>query len=403
MKNHLTVKVLVFICLALLLAACSSPVAPATPQIKLLVDKSNLTTLSPVTLSAEVTNFNVSKLEFYEGSTKLAEVSSKPYQFSINFTQPEVAEHNYSAKAIDPSGKSISSNTVTVAVNTPSALKIDPSETTVLAGASPVTYFAYLAGSGGTKSVSVDWELQGPGSLSSPSGESVVYTPPTTIAATTPATIKAVYKATGQAGQAALTISPPTDTGKKYIVVATISNDAAYPTRADIFVNTSDGASFSSATVRVNGEALPAVGIGYAGNLKTVIASGSQILLEVVVPEGTISGTLTMPSTPTITAPSNGASVSASQPLNLAWTSSASPSYFLAAYATVPFDNDLYTVATLTGDKRSHSFSGIPSNKTLNVIVTAYNETKTLLGPVVPNTSLYSARFGTSNEITITP
>lgn len=403
MKNHVTVKALVFTFLTFVVAACSSPTTPATPQIKLSVDKPNLTTLSPVTLSAEVTNFNVSKLEFYEGSTKLTELSSKPYQFTINFTEPEVAEHSYSAKAIDSSGKSISSNPVTVAVNTPSVLKITPSETTVLAGASPITYFAYLEGSGGTKNVSVEWELQGPGSLNGSSGESVIYTPPATIATTTPATIKAVYKATGQAGQALLTISPPTDTGKKYIVVATITGDAAYPTRADIFVETSDGATFSSATVRVNGETLPALGVSYAGNLKTLITPGSQILLEVVVPEGTISSTLTMPSAPTITAPNNGASVSAAQPLNLAWTSPASPSYFLAAYATVPYDANFYTVATLTGDKRSHSFSGFPSNKTLSVIVTPYNETKTLSGPTVPNASLFSARFGTYIEITTTP
>ncbi|AWN22462.1 hypothetical protein DKM44_03765 [Deinococcus irradiatisoli] len=95
--------------LTLGLAAChtSAPPPPAgdtqPPSVTLTAAPTTLTTAGPVSLTATASdNVGVSKVEFYDGATKLGEVSAAPYTF--NDSPSSNGTHAYSAKAYDAAG-----------------------------------------------------------------------------------------------------------------------------------------------------------------------------------------------------------------------------------------------------------------------------------------------------------
>jgi hypothetical protein len=86
--------------------------------------------------------------------------------------------------------------------NNPS-LSISPPSSSVIAGGSPVNFTATLANTTGT----VSWALSGPGSIDPATGDSTSYTPPASVASSTPATLTATSGSL--TASATITVSPP--------------------------------------------------------------------------------------------------------------------------------------------------------------------------------------------------
>ena len=108
--------------LATILVAC--PPAPDTtpPSVSLSSSVSNVTAASSITLTANATdNVGVSKVEFYDGATKLGEDSTSPFEQTIALTATNNGSRSYSAKAFDAANNSASSTAVVVAVSIPAS------------------------------------------------------------------------------------------------------------------------------------------------------------------------------------------------------------------------------------------------------------------------------------------
>lgn len=88
----------------------------------------------------------------------------------------------------------------------PPSLSLTPDSSTVSAGSAAITLTATTA----STSEEVQWKLSGPGSISSASGSSIQYTPPTasTISSQTTATITASLPTAGLNASATITINP---------------------------------------------------------------------------------------------------------------------------------------------------------------------------------------------------
>ena len=96
---------------------------------------------------------------------------------------------------------------------------------------------------------------------------------------------------------------------------------------------TLDGAAVSSAEASVNGTPIPFVAGSslYQGSLSAPIAVGNAIKLRAVVPEGEITAFDTVPEAPAVTAPASGATLDASSPQTVTWTSATNPDRFRVA------------------------------------------------------------------------
>ncbi|MBC8053454.1 MAG: T9SS type A sorting domain-containing protein [Sphingobacteriaceae bacterium] len=102
----------------------STPVLPIAPSVSLRTALSDaLTAEGSVTLIAEAadTDGSISKVEFFEGTTKLGESTSSPYNFSWN--NIPAGTYSLTAKAIDNSGLVSTSAAITIQVNAPLALR----------------------------------------------------------------------------------------------------------------------------------------------------------------------------------------------------------------------------------------------------------------------------------------
>ncbi len=88
------------------------------PTVSLSSSSTSLTNPGTITLSAQASdNVGVSRVEFYDGSTKLGEDPSAPYQQSVSLSSAQNGPHGYTAKAFDAAGNSATSSVVTVTVS----------------------------------------------------------------------------------------------------------------------------------------------------------------------------------------------------------------------------------------------------------------------------------------------
>lgn len=99
-----------------LLAGCNStpPKDTQAPTISLTSSSNNVTSASQITLTATATdNVGVTKVEFYEGSTKLGTdaTASDGFKQSVSFTASNNGTHTYTATAYDAAGNKKSSST----------------------------------------------------------------------------------------------------------------------------------------------------------------------------------------------------------------------------------------------------------------------------------------------------
>jgi hypothetical protein len=109
--------------LAATLVACPPAADTVAPTVSLSSSSNNVVLPGSIKLTATAAdNIGVSKVEFYDGTTKLSEDSSAPYEQSIDFVQANNGAKSYSAKAFDAANNSASSSPVAVTVNIPTIL-----------------------------------------------------------------------------------------------------------------------------------------------------------------------------------------------------------------------------------------------------------------------------------------
>jgi len=123
--NYTRSWTLLTLSLGLLLTACPSSNPPpasdtTAPTVSLSVGPSSVTSAGNVTLSASASdNVGVTKVEFYQGATKLGEDSSSPYSFSDSLSSAQNGTKLYSARAYDAANNVGSSSEQSVTVNIP--------------------------------------------------------------------------------------------------------------------------------------------------------------------------------------------------------------------------------------------------------------------------------------------
>jgi Bacterial Ig domain/Beta-propeller repeat len=112
--------------LVLLLASCGQDSQPDTtkPVVTLVSSKASVTAAESIKLTATATdNIGVTKVEFYDGATKLGEDSSSPYEFDVALTAIDTGLRSYFAKAFDAVKNEGRSIEVNVLVDIPDTLK----------------------------------------------------------------------------------------------------------------------------------------------------------------------------------------------------------------------------------------------------------------------------------------
>jgi large repetitive protein len=108
------------------------------PTVSLSSSASNVTTAGPMTLTAAATdNVGVTKVEFFDGTTKLGEDTTVPFEQIVNLASENSGAKTYTAKAFDAVGNTTSSSPIAVTVNitdiTPPTVSISSSSTSVTA------------------------------------------------------------------------------------------------------------------------------------------------------------------------------------------------------------------------------------------------------------------------------
>jgi uncharacterized delta-60 repeat protein len=97
------------------------------PTIKLSSDASNVVTASTIKLTAVTTdNVGVTKVVFFDGTTKIGEDLSAPFEQNIDFLIANNGTKTYTAKAFDAANNSTSSSPVEVVINIPPGPDIVP-------------------------------------------------------------------------------------------------------------------------------------------------------------------------------------------------------------------------------------------------------------------------------------
>lgn len=124
-------NILIPIGLLLSLAACSpaggGSADTTAPTVSLVASSSNVTAAGSITLTATASdNVGVTKVEFYDGATKLGEDISAPYTQTLSYTAANNGSKSYTAKAYDAANYSQTSNAASVTV----AIPTGPADTT---------------------------------------------------------------------------------------------------------------------------------------------------------------------------------------------------------------------------------------------------------------------------------
>jgi hypothetical protein len=185
--------------LGLLLAACNStPASP--PQINLFT--ATPSSLPPgggsVKLEWDVSGASSLSISGVGSVTPLDKGSK-----SVNLS----ASQTFTLTASNSAGSVSKEASVTVAP-APS-ISISPGSRAFVAGDPGGSFDAVVTGSTAT----INWALTGPGSLSSTSGPSVIYTPPASVATLSTATLTASLSGTGLSATASISIAPAVLTG----------------------------------------------------------------------------------------------------------------------------------------------------------------------------------------------
>lgn len=109
-----------FVGLIAFLAACGGGGGADTtkPTVSLSSSSNNVTAAGNITLTATASdNVGVTKVEFYDGATKLGEDTTAPYTQVVALTAADNGTKTYTAKAFDAAGNNETSAPVTVTVN----------------------------------------------------------------------------------------------------------------------------------------------------------------------------------------------------------------------------------------------------------------------------------------------
>lgn len=95
------------------------------PTVNLSSSSTNVTTDGAITLTATASdNVGVIKVEFYEGSTKIGEDLTAPFNYTVNLSASDNGSKYYGAKAFDAAGNSaVNTTTLVVTVNIPDTIK----------------------------------------------------------------------------------------------------------------------------------------------------------------------------------------------------------------------------------------------------------------------------------------
>jgi hypothetical protein len=167
----LTLLFLIFI------TACGSSTEVKNPPVinSFTATPDNVQLPADVTLEWDVTGASSLTINGSVGTVTPNDKGSK--SVNVNTTQ------TFTLTAANSVGSVTKDVTVTVAP----FISISPSSRAFVAGAVGASFDATLNGSSET----ITWTLEGPGTLSETTGPSVIYTPPATIAALTPATLTA--------------------------------------------------------------------------------------------------------------------------------------------------------------------------------------------------------------------
>jgi Bacterial Ig domain len=109
--------------LAAALVACPPAADTTPPTVSLSSSTSNVVLPGSIKLTATASDdVGVSKIEFYDGTTKLGEDSSVPFEQNVDLARANNGAKSYSAKAFDAANNSASSAAVAVTVNIPEIL-----------------------------------------------------------------------------------------------------------------------------------------------------------------------------------------------------------------------------------------------------------------------------------------
>jgi hypothetical protein len=94
------------------------PISDITPPtVSLTSSSTNVTSASNIVLTANASdNVGVSKVEFFDGNTKLGEDTAAPFERIISLTSADNGSKSYTAKAFDAAGNTANSNSVAIIV-----------------------------------------------------------------------------------------------------------------------------------------------------------------------------------------------------------------------------------------------------------------------------------------------
>ncbi len=226
----------------LVLAGCGKDaVKPFTVELKSSAASMNV--VGVLTLTATASR-EAKVIEFYEGETKLGEVTATPYSLELPLGASNNGEHNYAAKATSSQDEVAQSKPVkvTVAISDPNpnpnpeptpTLSLSPSAVTLTPAGTPTTFTATVSDS----SMQVSWKLEGLGSISAAQGLTTLYTPPASISKTETATLTASVAGTSLTTAATITLSQTAPT----IGGITVTVNGLSGVDADITVTGPDG------------------------------------------------------------------------------------------------------------------------------------------------------------------
>jgi hypothetical protein len=186
--------------LGLLLAACNTSPPASPPKINAFtVTPANLPSGGgSVRLEWDVTGASSLDIGGVGGVTPLDRGSK---------TVSVTASRTFTLTASNSAG-SVSKDAAVTVAPAPS-ISVTPASSTFVAGDPGGSFDAVVTGS----SAAVKWSLEGPGSLSSTTGPSVIYTPPATLSVLTTATLTAALEGTGLSASATISVAPAVLTG----------------------------------------------------------------------------------------------------------------------------------------------------------------------------------------------
>jgi hypothetical protein len=197
--------------------------------------------------------------------------------------------------------------------------------------------------------------------------------------------------------------------GATLLLVIAEADTYSGSTVVTVILQEEDGTPVTGASVAVNSESIPHVLFGiYAATLAATINEGDTVSLDAQYGGTSVSGSVTMPDQPNVTAPTTaGGPYNAANDLNVAWGSlSPTPNQVIVQVdESDTVDPDGYS-ALLSGSSNSHNIPGgtIETGQSdVTVEVVGVNST-TSLGPgVVAGSTLIAANIDSSEPFGTSP